>query len=275
MLPTVPQRALLWLVHSSACGLWRVMTVAWSATLVLLQLCHAVTLNAADGDAQQARLDLNLFQAAERGDFGAIDAALEAGADIDALIPVGPRDNPDLSKVTALMQAALNGQVDTLNYLLEQGADADQEDSFGFTPMHGCAFRGQTAACAALLKDVGAQSETALHYHPDGYAPMHRCCFGEGNVDTLRAFLEAGVDPALATTEDRVGRGGRPGMTCKDVATSDEIKALLSEYDKGDPKGKGKRRGSKTGRKGSRRKKKVADEQELSVDDILASHPDL
>ena len=50
---------------------------------------------------------------------------------------------------------------------------------------------------------------------------------------------------------------------------------MLDEYDKGDPRGKGKRRGSKAGRKGSRRKKKVAEEQELSVDDILASHPDL
>eukprot|EP01043_Picozoa_sp_COSAG02_P081054 COSAG02_NODE_19590_length_874_cov_1.190968_1_plen_214_part_10 len=214
------------------------MAVAWSALLLLaLQLvCLAVTLTAAD-DTQQSRLDWNLFEAARRGDFGAIDAALEAGADIDALIPVGPRDNPDVSKVTALMQAALDDRVDTLKYLLEQGADADQEDSFGFTPMHGCAFRGQTAACAALLEDVGAQSETALHYHVDGYAPMHRCCFGEGNIDTLRVFLEAGVDPALATIEDRIGRGGRPGMTCRDVATSDEMKALLAEYDKGDTKG--------------------------------------
>ena len=103
---------------------------------------------------------------------------------------------------------------------------------------------------------------------------MHRCCFGEGNIDTLRVFLEAGVDPTLASIEDRIGRGGRPGMTCRDVANSDAIEALLAEYDKGD-KGRGKRRGSKAGRKGSRRKKKVADKQELSVDDILASHPDL
>ena len=102
---------------------------------------------------------------------------------------------------------------------------------------------------------------------------MHRCCFGNGNIDALRVFLDAGIDPALPSIEDRAGRGGRPGTTCKDVATSDEIVALLAKYSKDEKKGK--RRGGKGTRTGSGRKKKVADEQELSVDDILASHPDL
>lgn len=232
-------------------------------------------LTAADDSGQQPLLDRRLFEAARRGDVEAMDAALEAGADIDALIPIGPQDNPDVSKVTALMQAALDGRVNTIKYLLEQGADADQEDSFGFTPMHGCAFRGHAAACAALLEGVGPNSETALHYHPDGFAPLHRCCFGEGNIDTLRVFLEAGVDPALPSIEDRAGRGGRPGTTCKDVATGDEIRTLLAQYDKGKTDAGGKRRGKAGRTKGSRRKKKVADEQELSVDDILSAHPDL
>ena len=233
-----------------------------------------VGLTAAD-DSGQPLLDRRLFEAARRGDVEAMDAALEAGADIDALIPIGPQDNPDVSKVTALMQAALDGRVDTIKYLLEQGADVDQEDSFGFTPMHGCAFRGHAAACAALLEDVGPNSETALHYHPDGFAPLHRCCFGEGSIDTLRVFLEAGVDPALPSIEDRAGRGGRPGTTCKDVATGHEIRALLAQYDKGKTDASRKRRGGKAGRMGSRRKKKVTVEQELSVDDILSAHPDL
>ena len=135
--------------------------------------------------------------------------------------------------------------------------------------------RGQAAACRALLEDVGPQSETALHYHADGYAPLHRCCFGAGNVDTLRVFLEAGIDPALASIEDRAGRGGRPGTTCEDVATSDEVKELLAEYSKEKGKGRAKRRGGgKGGRKGARRKKK-AEADDPSVEDILAQHPDL
>ena len=243
--------------------------------LLLLLLLFVAADPAAADDGSQALLDQRLFQAAQRGDFEAADAALEEGADIDALIPVGPPDNRDASKVTALMQAALDGRVGAIEYLLEQGADADQADGFGFTPMHGCAFRGQAAACRALLEDVGPQSETALHYHADGYAPLHRCCFGAGNVDTLRVFLEAGIDPALASIEDRAGRGGRPGTTCEDVATSDEVKELLAEYSKEKGKGRAKRRGGgKGGRKGARRKKK-AEADDPSVEDILAQHPDL
>lgn len=239
-------------------------------TLVVLQLHLGLTA----ADEQQPLLDRQLFDAAGRGDTESIDAALEAGADIDALIPVGPAEDPGMSKVTALMQASLEGQVDTVKYLLEQGADADQEDSFGFTPLHGCAFRRQPAACEALLESVGPTSETTLHYHRDGYAPLHRCCFGKGSVDTLRVFLEAGVNPALESIEDRVGRGGRPGTTCKDVTTSDEIHELLAKYDQSGGGGNGKRRG-KAGREGARHKKKVPSEKELSVDDILSSHPDL
>ena len=243
------------------------MTLRCTA-LVLLQLHFG------GADEQQRLLDLQLFQAAGRGDFGQIDVALEAGADIDALIPVGPPEDPEMSKVTALMQAALGGQVGTIEYLLEQGADIDQPDSFGFTPLHGCAFRGEAAACKVLLDSVGPHSKTALHYHADGYAPLHRCCFGDANIDTLRVFLDAGVDPALASIEDRAGRGGRSGTTCYDLATSDAVHKLLAEFGEGETKGGGHKRGSKR-RKSSRRKKKDPSEQELSVDDILAAHPDL
>lgn len=242
----------------------------------LLALCCAAATAAAEDEAAQAALDLRLFRAAQREAFGEVDSALEEGADIDGLVPVGPPEDPGASKVTALMQAALDGRVAAVEYLLEQGADADQPDAFGFTPMHGCAFRGQAAACSALLAAVGPTSETALHYHADGFAPLHRTCFGNtGSPATLRVFLEAGVAPDLPSIEDRAGRGGRPGTTCRDVASADEVTALLDEFAppaSSNTDGSAKRRAKGGGRMG---KSKGTKKAELSVDDILASHPDL
>ena len=55
----------------------------------------------------------------------------------------------------------------------------------------------------------------------------------------------------------------------------DEVKELLAEYSKEKGKGRAKRRGGgKGGRKGARRKKK-AEADDPSVEDILAQHPDL
>ena len=183
--------------------------------LLPLLLCPPLRPAAAAGDEpSQEALDRQLWGAAREGDFAALDEALDKGADIDALVPVDPEGK---ARVSALMQAALEGNIPTLEYLLDQGADVDQGDAFGFTPLHGCAFRGEAAACRALLAAVGPTSPTALHYHDDGYAPIHRCCFGDGHPETLRVFLEAGVSPTLPSVEDTVGRGGRAGTTCNDV----------------------------------------------------------
>ena len=42
-------------------------------------------------------------------------------------------------------------------------------------------------------------SAAANSFHEDGLAPMHRACFGDVQADTLRVFLEAGMDRDLLT----------------------------------------------------------------------------
>ena len=51
-----------------------------AAALALLALCAAA---AVAEDEAQAQLDLRLFRAAQRDEFGDVDAALEEGADIE------------------------------------------------------------------------------------------------------------------------------------------------------------------------------------------------
>ena len=103
-------------------------------------------------------------------------------------------EDPKSPAVPALMQASIQGKVDTIEYLLSQGADVEQSDSFGFNPLHGCAFNQQADACAMMLAHAGVDSAAANSFHEDGLAPMHRACFGDVQADTLRVFLEAGMD---------------------------------------------------------------------------------
>ena len=108
-------------------------------------------------------------------------------------------EDPKSPAFPALMQASIQGKVDTIEYLLSQGADVEQSDSFGFNPFHACAFNQQADACAMMLAHAGVDSAAANHFHEDGLAPMHRACFGDVQADTLRVFLEAGMDRNLAT----------------------------------------------------------------------------
>ncbi len=61
-------------------------------------------------------IDLQLIEAAKKGDTVSIKALLEAGADVNA------KDNDGL---TALMWAAVRGHTETAQALLEAGADVN------------------------------------------------------------------------------------------------------------------------------------------------------
>ena len=124
--------------------------------------------------------------------------AVAHGAVCSAMVHVHAED-PKSPAVPALMQASIQGKVDTIEYLLSQGADVEQSDSFGFNPLHGCAFNQQADACAMMLAHAGVDSAAANSFHEDGLAPMHRACFGDVQADTLRVFLEAGMDRDLLT----------------------------------------------------------------------------
>lgn len=194
-----------------------------------------------------------------------------------------PMDAVDMTspRVPALMYATMQGYVEIIEYLLDQGADVEQADTFGFTPLHACAFKGEADACAVLLEHAGgADGAAANFFHEDGNAPMHRACFGDesnpASKDTLKVFLDAGMNPHLLTKEDTIGRGGTAGMTCADVTGDPDVKALWEVYAENTkapdvpeekPKGKG---GRKKGKKGGGKAK-----GEATMDDILAAHPDL
>lgn len=54
-----------------------------------------------------------------------------------------------------LNQAAMNGHVEMVRYLLSQGADVNRQDSRGWTPMHRAAYGGHVKVINILLKAGG------------------------------------------------------------------------------------------------------------------------
>ena len=123
------------------------------------------SLSAAEADA---RLAGDLAKAIRSGDLEAVQAAVDAGADLNAL---------DERKMPPIGAAALLGKVDIVNYLAGKGADVNRNDGFGFTPLMCAAQRGQAGAVRALLKHgadpalKGANGSDALTYaQPKGPA---------------------------------------------------------------------------------------------------------
>lgn len=129
-----------------------------------------------------------LFAAVARDDAAAVRAAILAGAHIDERGAGGQ---------TPLVSACLGGKAAAAAVLLELGADATLGEKDGYTPLHAAAFQGRAQLVRLLLAHPAVPNER----HRDGFFPLHRACWGRDDryPDTIAAFLEAGVDPRLAT----------------------------------------------------------------------------
>ena len=131
----------------------------------------------------------NVWTAAKTGDLAMLDAALAAGAGLDAPDPI--------FGVTPLAWAALEGRTETANELLRRGADADARNRDGSAPLHSAAFMGRAGAVEALLS-AGAD-------------PNARNAAGETPLDSAKAGLEVVAFIAdllqLAYDKEEVERG--------------------------------------------------------------------
>lgn len=131
-----------------------------------------------------------LFETARLGRIDMIDPLLKAGADVNAYDDRG---------FTPLILAAYNGQLATVEALINKGADACRPDrDQGNTAQMGVAFKGEDGIAARLLKagcDVNARNkagQTAL---------MMASLFNrQAQVDML---LAAGADRSI---QDAAGR---------------------------------------------------------------------
>lgn len=134
-----------------------------------------------------------LYLALRGGSFKAAELLLEhPQTRIDAVNAVGE---------TALMMAALKGQVDWMQRLLARGARPDQE---GWTPLHYAA-TGPEARAVSLLLDRGVRIDAAS---PNGSTALMMAT-QYGAEESVALLLQRGADAALRN---------RRGETAADVA---------------------------------------------------------
>jgi CubicO group peptidase (beta-lactamase class C family) len=108
-------------------------------------VARAMLQQTGSGDAQA-----NLWDAAGDGNLTLVEAALQAGADVNALDTRSSRNGR-----YALNWAAINDRTDVIRLLLQHGAAIDAANLTGFTALHHAAESGSMGAAKALL-DAGA-----------------------------------------------------------------------------------------------------------------------
>ena len=105
---------------------------------------------------------------------------------------------------TPLHSASLYGRLDIVRFLLDHGATANAEDTFGRTPLHLVAkgeynLEQDRVRIAQLLLDRGADVNAKTEY---GATPLHLASY-LGRIDIARVLLDRG---AAANSKGRKGR---------------------------------------------------------------------
>lgn len=110
-------------------------------------------------------------------------------------------DASDYDLRTALHVAAAEGHGDVVSYLITIGANVLAKDRYGFTPILD-AVRSKSLGCISALRKAGSSVPTDPAVCLMIAAEMCSSA-AVGDVDAIKCFLEAGIDPNLADYDRR------------------------------------------------------------------------
>ncbi|XP_062873525.1 tankyrase, TRF1-interacting ankyrin-related ADP-ribose polymerase b isoform X2 [Trichomycterus rosablanca] len=116
---------------------------------------------------------------------------------------------------TPLHLAAGYNNLEVAEFLLEHGADVNAQDKGGLIPLHNAASYGHVDIAALLIKFntcVNATDKWA-------FTPLHEAA-QKGRTQLCALLLAHGADPTMKNQE---------GQTALDLATADDIRALLMD----------------------------------------------
>ena len=151
-------------------------------------VCECLICRGADVNLRCRSGDTPLHGACANGHLMVVRALIAAGADLNAEGQSSRTAMHWACKFVAPAQAPDSAQ-ELVQTLADAGAEIDQQDNAGYTPLHLAAQRGNTAVCALLLRigaDPGmlaAQSLTVLH-----------SAAGQGRVQTCLLLVAKGAD---------------------------------------------------------------------------------
>ncbi|GAX19259.1 hypothetical protein FisN_4Lh156 [Fistulifera solaris] len=152
-----------------------------------------------------------------QNDVESVAKFMEEGANVNYQAPG--------SLQTPLMAAVLRGQTDVVEYLLSRRdvVDVSIPEKDGYTPAHGAAFQGRPEIMSLLIH---AGINVKDDFHTDGYAPLHRACWGRErrHAETIRVLRDAaGVDLSMPSRTS--------GATCREMTSNQHTLDLISEND--------------------------------------------
>ncbi|CAL9708592.1 unnamed protein product [Knipowitschia caucasica] len=91
-----------------------------------------------------------------------------------------------------IWSAAMEGDLERVNILIQKGSHPNMKDSAGYTALHYASRSGKLAMCKFLL-DNGA---CASPQTPGGATPLHRAAFC-GHVEVVELLLQHRANPEL------------------------------------------------------------------------------
>lgn len=94
-------------------------------------------------------------------------------------------DSADREGSTLLMLAARSGHVPVVSYLLRQKASVNARNSFGDTALMAASLKGQVEVAKVLL-------ENGAELNPPGWTPLHYAAF-DGRTEMIRFLLDKGA----------------------------------------------------------------------------------
>lgn len=155
-----------------------------AAAALVLAACSA-------GPTKSDRL---LLAAAHTGETAGARAALERGADVNAVEPK--------TGYTPLIVAAEKGHLEIVELLLASEADVAARDGRGFTALHYASMKGtywggdhwDPVACPAIIARLIEGGADVNAADQRGITPLHLAVFNESD-EVVKELLEHGADP--------------------------------------------------------------------------------
>ncbi|MFC1616064.1 ankyrin repeat domain-containing protein [Patescibacteria group bacterium] len=129
-----------------------------------------------------------LHLAAQNGDMEMVKMLLDRGADIDVVAQI--YENYYELVFTPLYYAIDSGYLDVAEYLIDEGADMDKINAGDYSSLLNSAVESQSLEMVNWLLNEGFDANESYDI---GWTALHSACSG-ANLDIVKALVQAGAD---------------------------------------------------------------------------------